>query len=469
MKKGEDFMDLEIIDFREEFPLKTKIQSISKSPIHYHEGITEIILPIKGEVKIKANFEDILVDEGEFFFINNKTIHSISSNDEAIVLLFYIRLEDFEKQFPYIKHMFFRNRISGILASRVIRKEEKNKQIANFRNLLIRFFLEDKSKNKSNFNYDRNIYKLVYKMVYEFDYLKIIKEDDEFISSDHLVRYHRIVKYIQENLSNRIYLDAIESREFLSKTYLSNYWKKLSAYTFNERINFERVLKSEFLLYQKMTLTEISLQCGFSDIKYYYKNFQKWYGCMPLEYREKTSFYEENGYTYKDLTFSKISDYFQDYIDKFYMLRDEIENTNYLALLDKYLYLQCNHTTHSQNIDSSNKFIILDPFKYATFEDKTKEILFDWATFDFFINLVIDYKLKLQIKINSDHTKSDLLMDYINAFLNRIIKRYGLELVKNSQFIVDCKENITLENGQSINDIITALVGDVSISYYIEA
>lgn len=467
-EKGESFMDQEIINFKEEFPLKIRIQSISKSPIHYHEGITEIILPIRGEVKIKANFEEIVINEGDFFFINNKTIHSISSNDEAIVLFFYIRLEDFQKQFPYINHMFFRNRISGLLATRVKNFEEKNKQIANFRNLLIRIFLEDNSRNKYNSTIDRNIYKLVCKMTYEFDYLKLIKGDDEFISSYHLDRYHRIVKYIQENLANRIYLEAIESKEFLSKTYLSNYWKKLSAYTFNERVNFERVLRSEFLLYQRMTLSEISLQCGFSDIKYYYKNFQKWYGCMPLEYREKTSFYEENGYNYKSLSFNHISEDFHSYIDNFYDLKDDNEKPNYLSLLDKYLYLQSNHVRHSQNKDSRNSFVILEPFKYTTLEEKTKEILFDWATFDFFINLIIDHELNLQIKINSDYTKRDFLLDYINIFLKRIINRYGLEVVNKFQYIIDYKDGIALDNGQTINDIIRDIVGDVNISYYIE-
>ena len=66
-------MNHEVIEFNNGLPLMVRVHSISKSPIHWHDGITEIILPIAGSVKIKANFEDVTLEEGEFFFINNQT------------------------------------------------------------------------------------------------------------------------------------------------------------------------------------------------------------------------------------------------------------------------------------------------------------------------------------------------------------------------------------------------------------
>ncbi|MDV2687397.1 helix-turn-helix domain-containing protein, partial [Alkalihalophilus lindianensis] len=46
--------------------------------------------------------------------------------------------------------------------------------------------------------------------------------------------------------------------------------------------------KSEkLLLTTNKSIQEISTECGFSDTKYYYKHFNKWYNCTPAQYRKK--------------------------------------------------------------------------------------------------------------------------------------------------------------------------------------
>ena len=153
-------------------------------------------------------------------------------------------------------------------------------------------------------------------MIYEFNWLQLLKSDGDFISSVHLERYHRIVKYIDENYSQKINLDDIVAMEFISKTYFSHFWKNLSTYSFGERVNYERVLKSEFLLFKNMTITDISEACGFSDVKYYYRNFKKWYGCMPLEHRDKSFAYGKGGYIYREIDFHSIKDLIKNYTKK---------------------------------------------------------------------------------------------------------------------------------------------------------
>ena len=102
-------MNEEKIIFKDNLPFSIKIQSINRYPIHWHENITEILLPIKGSIEVIANYEHILVKEGDFWFVNNKAIHSIKASPEAIVAVLHIDLDYFQKQFEYIKYMFFRS------------------------------------------------------------------------------------------------------------------------------------------------------------------------------------------------------------------------------------------------------------------------------------------------------------------------------------------------------------------------
>ncbi len=461
-------MRLHKIQFKDDEPLKIDIKSISRFPIHWHEDVTEIILPIKGSIDIKANFEEIHLEEGDFFFINNKTIHSITSEDGSVVLIFYINLDYFEDQFPYVKYMFFRNGIyEELLEKSGVDLETKEMFKIHFRNLLISVFAEILNPSVTNQMYHKILHKLVYQMIYEFNWLQLLQENGDFISSIHLDRYHRIVKFIQENYSQKINLDDIVSREFITKTYFSHFWKNLSTYSFSERINYERVLQSEFLLLKNMTITEISNQCGFSDTKYYYRAFKKWYGCMPLEHKEKCFSYASKGYEYEELTPSDIEVIFENYMKKFFVIDNSLdEDTDFSSLINKYLYLKYYYTIHGKNL-STDKYLILDPFKYSSFTEDGK-IKFNWTIMDLLINLVIDFEFILQIKLNTDNIDRETVNKYIDIFLDNSINRYGIDVIKSCHFLINYRDSLIFDNTKPIEKFLTDRFNDANISYYIE-
>jgi len=56
----------EKIEFSDNQPFRVKVQKINRYPIHWHDGITEIILSIRGDVEVVTNFEHLTVKEGDF-------------------------------------------------------------------------------------------------------------------------------------------------------------------------------------------------------------------------------------------------------------------------------------------------------------------------------------------------------------------------------------------------------------------
>lgn len=364
--------------------------------------------------------------------------------------------------------MFFRNGITkDLLDNCEVDLETKEKFKIHFRNLLIGIFAETLNPSVSSQMYDKLIHKLVYQMIYEFNWLQLLKKDGDFISSVHLDRYHRIVKYIQENYDKKINLDEIVSKEYITKTYFSHFWKNLSSFSFSDRVNYERVLKSEFLLLKNMTITEISNKCGFSDTKYYYRSFKRWYRCMPLEHKEKCFAYEMQGYKYKELKVADVKQIFENYMKKYFSLENSLDKEgDFSSIINKYLYLKYYHTIHEKNL-STDKYLILDPFKYSTI-DGEGEIDFNWIIIDLFINLVIDFKFILQIKFKTDNIEKSLAYKYIDSFLEHSINRYGFDVIKNCHFLINYKDSLIFDNTEPIVKLLYKKFKTPFINYYIE-
>ncbi len=461
---------LEEIDFNSNSPLSIKIQSIKKYPIHYHKDIVEIVLPIKGHLQIKSGFENVLLEEGNFFIINNTLIHSLSSDEDTVVIFFHLQLEYFKEQFPYIQYMFFRDSLSGkLLGNNENCPEVKESFKTYFLKTLISILIEVQKDEKSKCNLNKLIHRLVYQMVFKFNWLQLLKRDGEFLSSLQLDRYHRIVEYIHNHYMERIYLDAIVAREFLSKTYFSSYWKNLTTYTFQERIDFIRVIKSEFLLFNNMTVTEISQQCGFSDIKYYYKNFKRWYGCMPLEFKEEWGLYKNLENQFIDLGFSEVKSDIEAYSNRFlYQNNNNDEEMGLTHILDNYFYLKYDHTINKTSTPNNPRYLLFDPFKYSVIIKDTNKIELNFSIIDLLINLVIDFKISPQIKLFGNDFESNHLKDYLENILDQINFRYGMDILNSTQFLINYKDKTNTNNEKSIKDIIGDKVDNPNIKLYIE-
>lgn len=286
-----------------------------------------------------------------------------------------------------------------------------------FRNMLLSILAEYKKEGKLSIEVRERLFnKLVYAMVYEFNWLQFIERKESFISTVHLDRYHRIIKYIDENYFKKVTLDDIISMEYMTKTSFSHFWKKISSFSFQERINYERALKSGKMLFSDMTIGEISERCGFSDSKYYYKHFKRWYGCMPLEYRYRCMNYTKAGFKFKELEIKNISlvleKYLQEYFEIYYDKDEDSEAT-----------------------DTINHYDI-----------------------DFIPNILIINK---EISVG-------ILVESLRGFIKRCIKYYGKVEVGRWRFSIDYSVLTRLEDIDQIYNELSSSIKDLDINYFFE-
>lgn len=105
--------------------------------------------------------------------------------------------------------------------------------------------------------------------------------------SENTDKIQEVARYISENYASHITLDHASRLAFMEKTYFSKQFKKLTGFGFHEYLIQTRLKAAEEQLrLTKLSISEISEQCGFSGSNYFGDVFHRWKGMSPTEYRK---------------------------------------------------------------------------------------------------------------------------------------------------------------------------------------
>ena len=104
-------------------------------------------------------------------------------------------------------------------------------------------------------------------------------------SNEHIIK---IIKYIDENIKEKITLQTIHEHMHLSSGYISNIFKKETGKTLTDYVNERKMfIAKEMITSNEMSLTETAEQLGFENYNYFSRLFNKYYGTRPLALRKR--------------------------------------------------------------------------------------------------------------------------------------------------------------------------------------
>lgn len=113
-----------------------------------------------------------------------------------------------------------------------------------------------------------------------------ISERERQASRRKAQRIRVISDYIDRHYQEKLFLSDIAGELGLTMSYLSHFFKSCFHMPFQSYLLKLRCEKARQLLWlTDLSLLDISIACGFSDIKYFTKGFQKQFGCSPRQYR----------------------------------------------------------------------------------------------------------------------------------------------------------------------------------------
>ena len=94
--------------------------------------------------------------------------------------------------------------------------------------------------------------------------------------------------FIETHSTEKISLDELSERFFISKYHLSREYKRIHGITIGQDLTARRISHAKSQLrFSTESVEEIAISCGFQDAAYFIKVFKKLEGSTPLEYRKK--------------------------------------------------------------------------------------------------------------------------------------------------------------------------------------
>lgn len=95
--------------------------------------------------------------------------------------------------------------------------------------------------------------------------------------------------YIKDNYREKIYLSDLAKQTNLNEQYFCRLFKKAIGHSPMEYINEYRIKQTRRLLEEtSLSVTEICLECGYNNLGNFLREFRKYTGTTPLQYRKST-------------------------------------------------------------------------------------------------------------------------------------------------------------------------------------
>ncbi|NLJ99236.1 MAG: AraC family transcriptional regulator [Tissierellia bacterium] len=442
-------MRREYIEYMKDLPINIFLANIMEYPIHWHDSI-EILFVLRGTIDMSMENEVYVLQERDIEIINANEVYSIKSKDpDNLVLILNIDPNFFEKYYDDAKEIFFYTNSS----EKNIREEKKYHKLRKYISILL-YEVVSKIDDYED-KIEENLLAMMYHLLNNFHYLfyegEGLEEDEE-----QLERYHRIVKYLSNNYMNKVSLQDIADKEFLSSQYLSYKIKDTFGLGFNEYLNQIRVEEStKLLLDTDKNISDISEEVGFSHVRYYNKHFKNHYNCSPMEYRKKYKVSEEELESMKRITYFDIREavpYLTQYIEDY----ERFDYDNRIIKIDISLDKKpIDRFEKPELIDLGDISLLLEEENRRILEEAQEEIGFKYCLINKLFSTDMDiYKGKNHRFIN--WTRVENVLDFIlDLKLIPIISIKGVEKCIIDDFI---------ENFSSIYDqnVVKWLRDDIS-------
>lgn len=240
---------------------------------HWHRSV-EIFAVCRGDLGFFIDDKQWHLSADQFMIVNSNEVHSIDSPMPNETIVLQIPLKMFEEYFTVEQFIWFTH--------------EPGKKDDRFMELLKELYrVYTERQIGYNLKVKSIFYNIMYLLIKEYRLIQI--DQDSVRKNRNLSRLSTITSYMKENYAGEMTLEAVARIFGYSPAYLSRMFQKYAGITFKsylQSIRLRYALKD--LESGKYSITETALRNGFSGSKGLARAFQKTYGMLPSEYREKT-------------------------------------------------------------------------------------------------------------------------------------------------------------------------------------
>lgn len=273
--------EYEVVAYPKLNHVRASIVQIVNRNAHVHRAL-ELGLALEGDALVKIGDRSFSATKGSLFFFNANESHEIVASSQAGIKIAYLQVANSfcgEYLSCFRNLELLENDLSSFLSP------EKRHEVTE---LMVQALMDYMAPESDLYALTCicSICKLYSKILSYVPYQQMT-EAAYMSRNKKTARLTRITEYIDTNYSEKITLEALAQRENVTTTYLSHFIRDNLHMTFQEYVSsvrFERALK--LLQSTSMCLTDVSVVCGFSDVKYLSRMLEKHFGLPAQACRE---------------------------------------------------------------------------------------------------------------------------------------------------------------------------------------
>ncbi|SET03272.1 AraC family transcriptional regulator [[Clostridium] polysaccharolyticum] len=256
--------------------------------LHVHESYSELVIVLGGSAKHMVNQEEFYISEGDVFIIGADTYHGYKEANDFRICNIMFRHEYF------FANDFDMKELSGFQGLFVI--EPILSQCRSFHNML--------KLNRDEFDKVKKIIDAMVKeykekkagykmyltgMFYQISVLlsRLYSVSGEYKGSE-VFGMAKSIAYIESHFTEPLTVALLSEIAGFSPRHYTRRFLEITNSTPIQYINEIRLKKAVvYLESSKTPVAVIAAKCGFADSNYFSRQFKKYYGASPTEYRKE--------------------------------------------------------------------------------------------------------------------------------------------------------------------------------------
>ena len=230
-------------------------------PPHIHYCF-EVVAVLEGELNILADGVNTVIKEGQMAVIFPNRLHSFRT----------------EKSSRH-KLIIFSTDMVGHFTNKVGNKIPDTILFSSVPKELFKLFADIEQSN--------NVFKvkgILYAALGMFsDEVKFTEGEEQ---PKHLSLLYTMLDFIEKNCYGDCSLKALSENIKYDYTYLSKFFKQNIGFSYNEYVNMIKISHASYLLKTtELSVVEISNRCGYDSLRTFNRNFKKYTGDIPKDYK----------------------------------------------------------------------------------------------------------------------------------------------------------------------------------------
>jgi len=271
--------ELEIVQYKHVQGLSVFINILKYRNPHFH-NMWELIWVLEGKLEVSIDNREEIVKRGQLFLIPPSKVHELhTENFSCAFMCIQMSIE--------FVHLSERIVTENYLISDLLSKEEILEIKKSALSLGKMYFSNDALASLAC-AWECN--GIMFRILNSIPY-KNLSSDQAELRQKRDKRLEEMFEFVEKNYMHKIRLSDFAKEQNLSMSYLSHFFKDSMNQTFQDYVSSVRIqVASRLIATKSLRLTAASDLAGFSDYKYFVRDFRKHFGVSPEEYaRQKLS------------------------------------------------------------------------------------------------------------------------------------------------------------------------------------